>query len=87
MACRDMGKAEEAAKYIHSEIEGVEGAGTVETVLLDLASLTSVRRCAQELLQKLEKIHLLVNNAGMCVFRTRTCTDCVLLLSGAHNRN
>jgi hypothetical protein len=64
MACRDMGKAEEAAKYIRSETEGVEGAGTVETVCLDLASLESVRHCAQELLQKLEKIHLLVNNAG-----------------------
>jgi NAD(P)-dependent dehydrogenase (short-subunit alcohol dehydrogenase family) len=64
MACRDMSKAEEAAKYIRSETEGVEGAGTVETIRLDLASLASVRQCAQELLQKLEKIHLLVNNAG-----------------------
>jgi hypothetical protein len=64
MACRDMGKAEEAAKYIRGETEGVEGAGTVETVHLDLASLASVRQCAQELLQKLERIHLLVNNAG-----------------------
>jgi NAD(P)-dependent dehydrogenase (short-subunit alcohol dehydrogenase family) len=64
MACRDMTKAEEAAKCIRSETEGVEGAGTVETIHLDLASLASVRQCAQELLQKLERIHLLVNNAG-----------------------
>jgi NAD(P)-dependent dehydrogenase (short-subunit alcohol dehydrogenase family) len=64
MACRDMGKADEAARYIRSETEGVEGAGTVETVRLDLASLVSVRHCAQELLRNLEKIHLLVNNAG-----------------------
>ncbi|XP_023726530.1 retinol dehydrogenase 14 isoform X2 [Cryptotermes secundus] len=65
MACRDMGKAEEAAKYIRSETEGVEGAGTVEVVCLNLASLASVRQCVQELLQKLERIHLLVNNAGI----------------------
>jgi NAD(P)-dependent dehydrogenase (short-subunit alcohol dehydrogenase family) len=64
MACRDMVRADEAAKHIRSETEGVEGAGTVETVCLDLASLASVRRCAQELLRKLGSIHLLVNNAG-----------------------
>jgi NAD(P)-dependent dehydrogenase (short-subunit alcohol dehydrogenase family) len=64
MACRDMTKAEEAARDVRKQAEGVEGAGTVETIRLDLASLASVRQCAQELLQKLEKIHLLVNNAG-----------------------
>jgi NAD(P)-dependent dehydrogenase (short-subunit alcohol dehydrogenase family) len=64
MACRDMAKAEEAARDVRKQVEGVEGAGTVEVVCLNLASLASVRQCAQELLQKLEKIHLLVNNAG-----------------------
>ena len=65
MACRDMGKAEEAAKFIRSMVQGVEGAGTVEVVSLNLGSFASVRQCAQELLQKEEKIHLLVNNAGI----------------------
>jgi len=65
MACRDMGKAEEAAKFIRSTVEGVEGAGTVEVVSLNLGSFASVRHCAQELLQKEERIHLLVNNAGI----------------------
>lgn len=65
MACRDTGKAEEAAKFIRSTVEGVEGAGTVEVVSLNLGSFASVRQCAQELLQKEEKIHLLVNNAGI----------------------
>ena len=65
MACRDMGKAEEAAKFIRSTVQGVEGAGTVEVVCLDLGSFASVRQCAKELLQKEEKIHLLVNNAGI----------------------
>jgi NAD(P)-dependent dehydrogenase (short-subunit alcohol dehydrogenase family) len=64
MACRDTGKAEEAAKFIRSMVEGVEGAGTVEVVSLNLGSFASVRQCAQELLRKEEKIHLLVNNAG-----------------------
>ncbi|PNF13984.1 hypothetical protein B7P43_G08682 [Cryptotermes secundus] len=65
MACRDMTKAEEAAREVRKQVEGVEGAGTVELVCLNLASLASVRQCAQELLQKLERIHLLVNNAGI----------------------
>ena len=65
MACRDIGKAEEAAKDIRSLAEGVEGAGTVEVVCLNLGSLASVRQCAQELLRKEEKIQLLVNNAGI----------------------
>jgi NAD(P)-dependent dehydrogenase (short-subunit alcohol dehydrogenase family) len=64
MACRDMAKAEEAARDVRKQVEGVEGVGTVEVVCLNLASLASVRQCAQDLLQKLEKIHLLVNNAG-----------------------
>jgi NAD(P)-dependent dehydrogenase (short-subunit alcohol dehydrogenase family) len=64
MACRDMAKAEEAARDVRKQVEGVEGAGTVEVVCLNLSSLTSVRECAKELLQKLDKIHLLVNNAG-----------------------
>ena len=65
MACRDTGKAEEAVKFIRSMAEGVEGAGTVEVVCLNLGSFASVRQCAQEILQKEEKIHLLVNNAGI----------------------
>ena len=69
MACRDIGKAEEAANDIRSMARGVEGAGTVEVVCLNLGSLTSVRQCAQELLRKEEKIHLLVNNAGILLSR------------------
>jgi NAD(P)-dependent dehydrogenase (short-subunit alcohol dehydrogenase family) len=65
MACRDTAKAEEAARDIRKLTEGVEGAGTVEVVCLNLASLASVRECAQQLLRTEDKIHLLVNNAGI----------------------
>jgi short-subunit dehydrogenase len=33
-------------------------------VKLDLASLASVRQCAQDLLRTERQIHILVNNAG-----------------------
>ncbi|XP_021939698.1 retinol dehydrogenase 12-like [Zootermopsis nevadensis] len=65
MACRDIKKADEVAKDILSQTENVEGAGTVEVVPLNLGSLASVRKCAQEILRTEDKIHLLVNNAGV----------------------
>ncbi len=36
---------------------------------LDLASLKSVRECAQRLLEKEDKIDILINNAGELFFR------------------
>jgi NAD(P)-dependent dehydrogenase (short-subunit alcohol dehydrogenase family) len=64
MACRNVQKAEIAAKEIQDATRGVQGAGTVRVVSLDLGSLASVRQCAEELLQDEERINLLVNNAG-----------------------
>jgi NAD(P)-dependent dehydrogenase (short-subunit alcohol dehydrogenase family) len=55
LACRDMGKAKDAAAEIGA-------AGVVE---LDLASLASVREAAGELRARCERIDLLVNNAGV----------------------
>jgi NAD(P)-dependent dehydrogenase (short-subunit alcohol dehydrogenase family) len=64
MACRNVEKAEEAAKEIRDTTKDVPGAGTVHIVKLDLGSLASVRQCANELLQTENRINLLVNNAG-----------------------
>lgn len=41
-----------------------EHAGQVEAIHLDLASLSSVRKCAKQLLDQEPKIHILINNAG-----------------------
>ncbi|XP_069699640.1 retinol dehydrogenase 12-like isoform X1 [Periplaneta americana] len=65
MACRDAGRAETAAKEIRDLTQNVEGAGTVEVVSLNLGSLASVRQCAEEILNKVDNIHILVNNAGV----------------------
>jgi NAD(P)-dependent dehydrogenase (short-subunit alcohol dehydrogenase family) len=64
IACRDLKKAEEAADDIRRETKEVEGAGHVIVASLDLASLASVRQCAQHLLRTLSTINILVNNAG-----------------------
>ena len=43
-----------------------ETGATVVVEKLDLASLKSVRECAQKLLDTEDKIDILINNAGKC---------------------
>ena len=58
--CRSLQRGDAAAKDI-KEQTGKE----VEVEKLDLSSLKSVRECADLLLQKLDKIDILINNAGI----------------------
>jgi len=60
MLCRNVEKAEEAAEEIRKATEG-----EVVVHKLDLASLASVRECAEQLGNSLEKIDILINNAGI----------------------
>ncbi len=59
IACRDIQKAEDAAREISAETRNI-----VTTLKLDLASLNSIRTAAQNLKVQQPKIHLLINNAG-----------------------
>ncbi len=56
--------------------EAVRAAGSpvVETFVADFASLDSVRALARDLLERLERIDVLISNAGT-VFARRTITD------------
>lgn len=58
--CRNVEKAEAAAEEIRKETEG-----EVIVHSLDLTSLTSVRACAEQLGNSLEKVDILINNAGI----------------------
>ena len=58
--CRSLEKAEDAAK----DIEAKTG-NKVEIEKLDLASLKSVRECANQLISKLDQVDILINNAGV----------------------
>lgn len=60
ICCRDEKRAKNALKDIQME----SGSDKVEYMNLDLASLASVRKCAQGLIEKDEKIDYLINNAG-----------------------
>ncbi|XP_063774090.1 retinol dehydrogenase 13 isoform X2 [Pseudophryne corroboree] len=61
MACRDMGKCENAAK----EIRGKTLNHNVFSKHLDLASIKSIKEFAKNILQEEEHIDILINNAAI----------------------
>ena len=61
LACRDKARAEAAAQQLKVD----SGGGTAEVIVLDLASLDSVRRAAEELLGRGVAFDGLINNAGV----------------------
>ncbi len=60
MACRNLAKAETAAEEVRSRT----GSSDVHVVPLDLADLESVKSCAETLLDRWDRLDVLVNNAG-----------------------
>ncbi len=61
LAARDQSKLDSAAEAIRADVPGTE----VETIVVDLASLASVRACGDEAAQRFPVIDLLINNAGV----------------------
>jgi NAD(P)-dependent dehydrogenase (short-subunit alcohol dehydrogenase family) len=81
LACRDVGKAERAARLIGAE----GGRGRVEVVRTDLASLSSIRAAAGDLRSTYSQVDLLINNAGvMAVPYERTEDGFELTLATNH---
>ncbi len=62
-AARDLAKAEAATAQIRKD--AAANGGSFEVVELDLASLASVRKCADELLQKGQPLDAIIANAGV----------------------
>jgi len=60
LLCRSLERGEAAAKEIRMETQG-----EVIVHKMDLSSLTSVRTCAKQLGNSLERIDILLNNAGI----------------------
>lgn len=61
-AVRDVAKGEAAAQRIRAD---AKAPGGIELIELDLASLASVRQCADRLLEKGETFDLVIANAGI----------------------
>ena len=71
LACRNPEKAERVADGIRTAAAGA----AVETIPLDLTSLASVERCADGLHARLDRLDLLVNNAGVMAPPLRRTED------------
>jgi NAD(P)-dependent dehydrogenase (short-subunit alcohol dehydrogenase family) len=71
IVCRDKEKGEAALSQIISET----GNRNVELLLADMSSQNSIRRLASEFKVAHEKLHLLVNNAGVYLTRRSTSVD------------
>jgi NAD(P)-dependent dehydrogenase (short-subunit alcohol dehydrogenase family) len=59
---RDLTKAASATRHIHAD---ANGHGALALIELDLASLASVRRCADRLLERGERFDIIIANAGV----------------------
>ena len=61
MAGRDSAKLDEAAAAIRASVPEA----SLETIICDLGALASIRACGAEARARLEKIDILINNAGV----------------------
>jgi NAD(P)-dependent dehydrogenase (short-subunit alcohol dehydrogenase family) len=77
LACRDLGRAKEAAARILSGSPDPAGAVPADphAVRLDLASLASVREAAEEIAAAYGPVDLLINNAGVMMTPYRRTAD------------
>ncbi|MDG6904511.1 MAG: SDR family oxidoreductase [Nitrososphaerota archaeon] len=71
LVCRNQSKCEVA----RDSIKKATGNESVESEIADLASFGSVRKLAQRLQQSYEKIHILVNNAGLIIGKRMLTED------------
>lgn len=67
LLCRPSKKTDDTV----AEIKKATGSEQVEAVPLDLTDLASVSQCAQTLRKKLDKLDVLMNNAGVMAIPTR----------------
>src|SRR5215813_10403024 len=62
-AARDLAKAEQATAEVRKD--ATANKGSFELIALDLASLKSVRECADKLIAKAEPFDIIIANAGV----------------------
>ncbi len=81
LASPSVAKAEQTAKDIAAVAPGVK----TRVVQLDLASISQVRKAAQEILSIVDTIDVIVNNAGVMASPYRTTADGIELQFGTNH--
>lgn len=81
MACRDMKRSEPVLKEVRAE----SGSSKVFLMKLDLASLQSIREFVTAFLASYDKLHILINNAGLFSNSFKTTVDGFELNTGVNH--
>jgi NAD(P)-dependent dehydrogenase (short-subunit alcohol dehydrogenase family) len=71
MTGRDAARTEEARRRLQERVPSA----SLDSVVFDLASLASVRAGADELIERLSRIDVLINNAGLMLSKRRETVD------------
>lgn len=71
MVCRNQVKGEEA----RNEIKEKSGNDAIDLMLVDLASQASIRQLAENIQQRYQQLHVLINNAGVASLTRRETAD------------
>lgn len=71
LACRDPKRGQDAVDRIKAESKN----DNVELELLNLASLKSIKEFSERILKKIDKLDILINNAGLAGIESRTLTE------------
>ncbi len=71
MVCRDKVKGEEA----QNEIKEKSGNDAIDLILADLSSQESIRQLAENIQQRYQQLHVLINNAGVVNLTRRETSD------------
>ena len=71
VVCRDSAKGKDAV----DQIKNVTKNQTVELMIADLASLSSVRKLVDDIKMTNERLHILVNNAGLILGKRTVTAD------------
>jgi len=71
LVCRNREKGEAAL----SETKEKSGNNSLDLMLADMSSMQSVRQLASEFRRKYDRLHVLVNNAGLFMIRRKTTGD------------
>ena len=69
ITARDVEKGQEAIQKIQESLPYKnKGKNNIEAIVMELDSLDSVRSAAEEILRRVERVNILINNAGICAF-------------------
>ncbi len=71
MVCRNESRGESAV----NEIKALSGNQSVDLILADLSSQQSIRALAREFIHKYKELHVLINNAGVFLWKHSLTAD------------